>query len=423
MVIAMIKKENKEVVINGLDHYGRGIARIENKIVFIPNSLPGEVVETKITYIKKNYMEGQVVKIINKSKSRIELKCPCFEECGGCDLMHMQYKDQLLYKETKVKEIVNKFTNIDISCVSNIVMSDDEFNYRNKVSFQINDKIGFYKKKSYEIIDVDYCLISDDSINEIMLTIKENISFENIKQIVIRSSKYEKDTMVIFNVIGKIDEKKIIEVLNKDVTSIIVKENDNYRVIAGNDHIVDKIGELKFIISPDSFFQVNTRQAKRLYDIVLELSQLQGTENILDLYCGTGTIGLYLHKHCKEVLGIEVNKHAIEDAFKNMKLNNISNINFMCGDVGKVLDNVIFKPDLVIVDPPRSGLDKKTINYLFKSKPQKIIYVSCDPVTLARDLNIMEENYLIKEIVPVDMFANTYHVECVVLMSRVENQP
>lgn len=414
----MLLNELKTVKIINLDHQGRGIGRIEDKIIFIPNTLIGEVIEAKITNIKKNYMEGEISVLLETVPIRLEPKCPYFFSCGGCDIMHMPYDQQLLYKENKVKEIIKKFANIEDAIVKPIIGASNPYNYRNKITFQVKNQVGFYKKKSNDIIDVDYCMISDVTINNFIAKIKKEINLNNVRQIIIRSSKNTSDNMVIFITDGLIDETKIVEVLGEDVTSIIEKSSDNYWVISGENYIVEQMGEFKFVISPDSFFQVNTDQAVKLYDQVLDYAELRGDENVLDLYCGTGTIGLYLSPYCKEVLGIEVNDYAVKDALKNKEINKINNIDFKCGDVGRIINNLEFIPDVIVVDPPRTGLDKNTIDNLLKLNSKKIIYVSCDPITLARDLKFLQEKYDIKEITPVDMFSNTYHVECVVKLCR-----
>ena len=412
--------EIKEVTITGIDHYGRGIGKIDGCVIFIPNTLVDEKVKVKITTVKKDYLEGEVIDFLNISEKRITPKCPYFYECGGCDLMHMDYQEQLLFKETKVKEIMQKFAGIDNNLVKEIISSDDLFNYRNKIAFQVKKgKIGFCKKKSYDLVDIDNCLISDEKMNKILKLIKEKIGLYGIEQVIIRSCKNTDDLMIILDINRPIDEEKIIKTLSDIASSIIKKIRNKYTVIVGNDYIIEKLGDLSFIISPSSFFQVNTKQTVKLYNKVLEYAKLTGKEKVLDLYCGTGTIGLYLSRYCKEVLGVEINKNAIKDAFKNKELNNIKNIDFKCGDVSNIIDSINFKPDIIVVDPPRSGLDQYTINQLIKINPEKIIYVSCDPITLARDLNLLKEHYEIKEITPVDMFVNTYHVENVVLLTRL----
>ena len=384
------------VRIEKLDHFGRGIAKVNNMPIFVENSLVDEEVEAIITKEKKNYMEGVVIDYIKKSPLRVKSNCPYYDKCGGCDLLHLSYIEQLKYKENKVKEIIKKFSGLE--CVNNIVGSK-QFNYRNKITLQVKNGIGYFQKKSNDIINIDYCLLVDDKINLIINGLKK-IDVSDVKKIVIRVTNLE--SMVVFY--GNINSN-----IDLDVDTIII----NGKVIKGNGYIREEINDFKFIISPTSFFQVNNVGMINIYNKVLEY--VDGG-NVLDLYCGTGTIGIYVSKKANKVLGIELNNEAIKDALINKKINNIGNIDFISGDVGTILSQNKFKADIVIVDPPRAGLDSKSIDNIIKIKPKKIIYVSCDPVTLARDLNILKEKYDVIEITPFDMFGNTYHVECVSLL-------
>lgn len=388
--------KNLIVEIEKLDHFGRGIAKVNNVPIFVENALIDEEVETLITKEKKNYMEGIVSKYLKKSPLRMESKCPYYDKCGGCDLLHLSYDEQLKFKENKVKEIIKKFSGLE--CVKDIVASK-QFNYRNKITLQVNKDIGYFKKRTNDIIAIDKCLLVDDKINKIIAELK-NVDVSKINKIVIRVTNLE--SMVVFY--GNITNK-----INLDVDTIIV----NNKVIKGNGYIKENINGLNFIISPTSFFQVNNIGMINIYNKVLDY--IDGG-NVLDLYCGTGTIGIYVSKKANKVLGIELNKEAVKDALFNKKINNINNIDFISGDVGIILFKNNFKADIVIVDPPRAGLDSNSINNIIKIKPNKIIYVSCDPVTLARDLNILKEHYDVLEITPFDMFSNTYHVECVCLL-------
>lgn len=394
------------VDIEKYDHQGRGIGYTDGIITFIPNALINEKVKIRITKNTKKVREAEVIGIIEKSSDRLDPNCKYFNLCGGCNMMHISYEQELEYKENKVKEIINRYTDIDIEKVKKII-PNKELNYRNKATFQVKGKVGYYKEKSYDIIPIDNCLIVDNKINDILNILKQ-MDLSNIYQIVVRSSKNLDETMVVFK--GTNIDTSIL----KDKVSTIILYNKEYKLMSGNGYIVDKIGEYSFIISPESFFQVNTNNAYNLYNKVFEY--VKESDNLLDLYCGTGTIGIFLSKICKKVTGVEINKYAIEDALKNKELNKIKNINFVCSDTANYyeLDNF----DTVVVDPPRSGLDNKTIDYLFNLKSKKIVYVSCDPVTLARDLKLLSELYDAIEIKPVDMFSRTYHVECVVKLCR-----
>ncbi len=388
-----------EVEIINLDHFGRGIARLD-KPIFIDNALVGETVEIEITKDKKKYSEGRVIDYIKKSPLRVESNCPYYDKCGGCDLLHLSYEEQLKYKENKVKEIIKKFCGLE--CVNKIVPSK-QYNYRNKVTLHANKKIGYYQKKSYDIIAIANCLIADDKINDLIKKLNK-IDLNTINKIIIRASS--KETMLVV-------EGGVIDInFFKEVDTIIV---DN-KLLKGKGYIIEEISNLKFIISPNSFFQVNYLGMINIYNQVLKY--VDNNTNVLDLYCGTGTIGIYLANKVNHVLGIEINESAINDALLNKKINHLDNIEFKLGDVGTILNNNNFKADCIVVDPPRAGLDNITIKNIIKIKPPKLIYVSCDPVTLARDLNILSADYKIVEITPFDMFSNTYHVECVALLMK-----
>lgn len=386
--------KNLEVEITNLDHFGRGIVKKE-KPIFIDNALVGEIVEIEITKDNKKYSEGRVIKYIKKSPLRVESNCPFYDKCGGCDLLHLSYQEQLKYKETKVKEIIKKFSGLE--CVKEIVPTI-QYNYRNKITLHVQKKLGYYQKKSYDIINIDNCLIADDRINDLIKKLN-NIDLNTITKITIRVSS--KESMLVIEG-GKLDITSF-----KEVDTIIV---DN-QVLKGRGYIIEEINNLKFVISPDSFFQVNRLGMINIYNQVLKY--VDNDTKVLDLYCGTGTIGIYLADKVNQVLGIEINKSAINDALMNKKINNLDNIDFKLGDVEDVLNNNSFKADCIVVDPPRAGLGNMVIKNIFKIQPQKLIYVSCDPVTLARDLNILKDKYNVVEITPFDMFSNTYHVECV----------
>lgn len=392
--------------IEKLDNKGRGICFVDDKITFVENALPEEEVDIEIANSKSKYNEARVKKYNKLSKDRVEVKCPYYDVCGGCDLLHLNYEKELEFKKNKVSSLLKKFGNIDYNITK--IISPLEYNYRNKATFHVKEKIGYYKKKTYEIIPIDNCLLVDNKINNIINKIK-NFNLKNIYEIVIRIGTI--DNMLIIKSNGDVsDEFKTL-----DLSSIVLYKDKKYQTIKGNDHIITKLGELQFIVSPDSFFQVNTKCALELYNKVLEYADLKETDNVLDLYCGTGTIGLFLASHCNYVTGIEINKYAVEDAIKNKKLNHIRNIDFICDDATNVNVNDI---DVVVVDPPRSGLNEKLINYLMNIGSKRIVYVSCDPVTLARDLKILNNKYNISDITLFNMFSKTEHVETVVLLNK-----
>lgn len=410
-------KDKLIVTIDALDHQGRGIVHQNDYVIFVFDALVSEEVEIEIIKIKKKIVEAKVIKILKVSTERIASICPYFKECGGCDLLHMSYQNQLLYKENKVKEIMKKFAGLE-NVVEKIVSNDNVFGYRNKVTFQVKEKVGFYGKRSHEIVEIDKCFLIPDVMNEYLSILKSAMNLSYVNQIMMRYSKYEQKLMVVLDVTKDFSNSQI-SLKELPNISVLVKRRNNYEIIMENDFLLEKVGEFTFKISPESFFQVNTKQMEKLYQLVLDYSGLTGNEKILDLYCGTGTIGIFLSRKAREVLGIEINESAIKDAFWNKKQNQIHNINFMCGDTGSVLKETSFHPDLIVVDPPRAGLDELAISQIKKIKALKVIYVSCDPVTLARDIRRLEQDYEVSTIVPVDMFSNTYHVECVCVLSRL----
>ncbi len=365
-----------DVKIIDYDHLGRGIAKNNGKIIFIPNSIVGERLNIKIIKSKAKYDIGEIVSFIDKSIHRVDNLCPYYNKCGGCNILHMEYKEQLQFKQHKIINIFQKYLHIDTNIIDNIVPSNKQFNYRNKVTLHLKKGIrGMYAQNSDKIVPIKKCILLDPTINDVL------------------SNK-------------KLKSKLVIRTNGKDILT-----NDDQRLKI-------TIGKLTYLVSIKSFFQVNLNITHKLYDRIKQLANLTGTETVIDLYCGTGTIGLYLSDQAKEIIGIEINEQAIMDANQNKQINNINNALFICGDVSEELQIIEKKVDIVIVDPPRRGLDTITINKIISLKPNKIIYVSCDPMTLVRDLKILGSNYRINKIIPFDMFPNTHHVECLTLLIR-----
>ena len=401
-----------ECIVDRLNHQGKGICLVDSRVVFVSDCLPRERVKIKIDHVSKKFVSGVVIDRLSDSSSRVDVKCPYYSSCGGCDIMHMSYSFQHDFKFNKVTDIIRKFVHEDIKI--NEVVYDEQFYYRNKATFHVKEGIGFYKDKTYDLIDIDKCLISSIEINSVLSVLKK-MNLSNVESVVVRSSHFDKSVMVIFSIVGKVDEGYLIDSLKDIVSSIYIKK-DKYKLIYGSEYIADKIGDLKFVISPDSFFQVNTPMAYKLYSKVRDYAGNLDDSNVLDLYCGTGTIGLFVGG--KSLIGVEINESAIHDANINKDLNNISNCKFICGDSGKVLKGLDKNFDVVIVDPPRSGLSELSINEVISVGAKRVIYVSCDPVTLARDLNIFKGFYDIKEISLFDLFPNTNHVESVCLLVK-----
>ena len=398
-------------IISRYDDFGRGITYIDGKICFVNNALIDEEVDIEVVNEKSKYIEAKTNNIIKNSNKRKNPECPFFLNCGGCNIMHMKYDEQLLFKKNKVINILSRFANLN-NIVKEILPSK-EFIYRNKISLKVIDgKLGYFKDNTNELIEIDKCLLVSGAINETIKELKK-INLNNINEVIIRSN-YKSDVLLYLEG-SNIDDNYLINKLYK-ISNIVVKDNTR-RIIKGNDFIIDSINDYNFKVSVESFFQVNSYGVGVLYKKVLEYAKLTKNEKVLDLYCGTGTIGIFLSKDSKEVYGIEINKKAIEDANYNKELNNIGNINFICSDVGKIKEE--FKDiDLVVIDPPRAGLSKDAINNVLDINAKKIIYVSCDPITLARDLKELGNNYDAKEVTLVDMFPNTYHVECVCLLMK-----
>ena len=400
-----MKIEN--VKIEKLDNLGRGIAKVNNKIVFVDNALPDELVNIEIVKDKKNYSLAKNNKLLKKSIYRRKV-CPYSEFCGGCDLINLEYNKQLEYKSKKIEELIKRNFNNDIKI--NSIIYDKDFSYRNKILLHISqDKLGFFEQMSNNIIDIEKCLLVNGKANNLIKSIRKFIkNNKKLKSVVIRISS-NGDTMLIFN--GDSLENKILEYFS--MVDVIVLNN---KTIKGQ-FIKERLGDKEFLIYPNSFFQVNMFNTLNLYNEVRRMTYNKRYDNILDLYCGTGTIGIFLSDIATSVVGIEIIEDAVIAAKRNADINNIENIKFICGRVEDYIDR-FNNIDLIIVDPPRSGLDKKTINNIKRINPKEIIYVSCDPMTLVRDLKELKEDYLIKEITPVDMFPNTHHVECVCLLCR-----
>lgn len=367
-----------EVKIEKLDHYGRGITKINNKICFVKNALPKEIVEIKIEKETKKYFLANITKIIKRSNDRVTPPCPLYENCGGCNLEHISFEKENEFKKQKVQEIMEKFAKIDKKLVQDIIF-DKPYHYRNKIILHCqNDKIGLYKGKSNTIIPVEKCYLVEDKLNK------------EIQKIT--PSKEE-------NIILRIGNK----------TEEILNQNTNM--------ITSILGTKQYRVSKKSFFQVNSSITEKIYNEIKGIIQKKNSKNILDLYCGTGTIGIYISDEVNKVLGIESCKEAIVDAKENVKRNNATNCTYLLGKVEDLTKEITNEYDTAIIDPPRSGLNKKVIDKLLEITPNTLIYISCDPVTLARDLKLLKEAYNISYIRPYNMFPRTYHVECVCILN------
>lgn len=448
-------KKNEEYIVDIIDngYQGEGIAKIDNYIIFIPYALKGEKVKVKILKVTTSHAYGKIIEIIVKSENRVQEDCSTYKKCGGCNLRHIDYSETLKIKKSNVESCLKKVNLKDIKINDCIGMKMPLY-YRNKLQYPVgisengNPVMGVFTERSHNIIDTKECKIQNQECqiiaNDIFKFITENnIDVYNeknlkgtIRHIIIRIGIKTNEIMVILvtneKKINK--EKELIQYLtrkhkeiktivkninNKNTNVILGKENE---VLYGNGYIYDFLGDYKFKISPMSFYQVNPIQTEVLYNKAIEYANLTGTETIFDLYCGIGTIGLFASKHASKLYGIEIIEQAIQDAKENAEINNVKNAEFFAGDVEKLLPEFIKKqnimPDVIFIDPPRKGLDETTIKTILSIKPKKMVYISCNPATLARDLSKLIEAYNIKEITPVDMFPYTSHVECVTVLYR-----
>lgn len=442
-------KKNKEYLVEIIDQgfEGEGIAKIEGFTIFIEGAIKGEKCRILIVKVTSSHAFGKLVEILEKSKYRVEPDCATYKRCGGCNLRHIDYEETLNIKQNTVQNLVNKTLNNKIKVEMTVGMGNP-YNYRNKAQYPVGfDKsgepvMGVYAKRTHEIIPMRNCMIQNpvsEKIANVVLGffIKNNIPIYNekngeglLRHIVIKVGIKTHEIMCIL-VLNKKElkkEKELIKVLIREFPEIktIVKnynmKNTNVilgnknEVIYGDGYIYDELGDYTFKISPLSFYQINPIQTEALYNIAIEMADLKKTDTLFDLYCGIGTIGIFASPYVNRVYGIEIVKQAIEDAKENSNINNIRNIEFFAGDVEKVFENVLkehnVKPDVIFVDPPRKGLDKHTIENILNIKPEKIVYISCNPASLVRDLKLLEESYEIKKIQPVDMFPFTSNVEC-----------
>lgn len=402
-----------QVEIVRLDDRGRGIGYLNGKIVFVEDALPQELVRVKMTREKKKYCEAKVVERLVTSKERVIPECRYYGTCGGCNLMHLSYFKQLEYKKKKGIQLFQKFAGVELEDVE--IISSEPFYYRNKVVVHVEQgKMGYYQKESHQFVEIDHCLLLHPKINQLFTELKGASFLNSVENIMIRTFQDGVETQIVFYPQENLDHEEIIHRIKHLVTSIYV----DHTCIYGNDEILEKIGDRNYLVRPESFFQVNTKTTKKLYDQVKEKLEPSEKDVVLDLYCGAGTIGLYIAPYVKHVYGVEIVKEAVMSAKKNQKINRTKNIEFYVGDTKTILEEFHLQANKVIVDPPRSGLDQKTKEYLLKLVPERIVYVSCDPVTLTRDIKDLSSKYELKTITFVDMFPNTEHVESVCLLKR-----
>ena len=450
----MLKKNDKiPVTIDSCTSLGSGVGKYNGMTVFAANTAPGDHALLHIIKAKPNYAIGKVDKIIHPSKMRITPDCPVFEKCGGCAFGHLNYDDELKIKARQVKENFARIAGIDTEPAP-IIRGVSEKRYRNKAQYPVQSDrhglalIGFYAPHSHRVIDCADCLLQPEDFKKVtdifrnwirlfkITTYNEQTRKGLLRHIYIRAAVSTNELMVCIVINGNdipFKDELVFELKDAlpNLKSIVINKNkkdtnvvlgDECITIYGNSYITDELCGLKFDISPLSFYQVNHDTAQLLYQKAKEYADLQGNEVVLDLYCGTGTIGLTMADKAKKIIGVEIIPQAVENAIENAKKNNIDNARFICADAAKaaqVLKDEGITPDVAIIDPPRKGCSKDLLETLAKMNPSKIVYVSCDSATLARDVQILEQlGYSFKEVTPVDMFPRAPHVEAVALLKK-----
>lgn len=443
-------EKNKEYIVDIIDHgfEGEGIAKIDNFTIFIPNTIKGEKVKIVIVKVLSSHAFGKVLEIISSVSYRIESDCSTYKRCGGCNLRHIQYEKTLKIKQNAIQSLVNK-TLKDKVIVQPVLGMENPYHYRNKAQYPIGiDKngqpvMGVFANRTHEIIPIESCLIQNQKTEKIAkfifdFIVKNNIAIYDEKTgkglirhimtkigvktneimciIVVNGKKFPKENELVIEIMNQFSQvKSIVKNINMKNTNVILgQENVN---LYGDGYIKDQLGKFIFKISPLSFYQVNPIQAERLYYLGVDMAQITNQDVVFDLYCGIGTISLFMSQYAKKVYGIEIVEEAVKMAKENAELNQVNNVDFIAGDVEKVLDDLLYKkkiiPDIVMVDPPRKGLDRNSVENILHIKPKRLVYISCNPATLVRDLAKLEAWYVVKDIKPVDMFPFTSHCEVV----------
>ncbi len=457
----------KNIFVSNYAAEGKAIARIDGKVIFVEGAVPGDVADVALSKTKKDWAEGKAVAIREYSKERVQPFCIHFGVCGGCKWQMLPYGKQLEYKQQECIDAFKRIGKMNTIPVLPIIGSDNTIHYRNKLEFTFSNRkyvteaefnqlqkdewpggaLGYHVPRLYDkVIDISECWLMNDVNNVIRNSLRDfalqnEYSFYDIKEhkgwlrniIIRRSIVGALMVNIVFGYDDLTQRQKLCDFLLKRIPSITTllytinsKWNDTIydietNVVFGNGFIMEKLGEFDFKISPKSFFQTNTKQAEQLYHVIKQFASLTGNETLYDLYCGTGSIGIFLSKNAKRIIGVDVIHDAISDAKENAAINKIQHVSFFCGDVIKICDDTFFKeqgdPDVVIVDPPRSGLHEKLVKKILEIAPPKLVYVSCNVATQARDILLLSEKYDVEKLQPVDMFPHTHHIECVALLS------
>jgi 23S rRNA (uracil1939-C5)-methyltransferase len=456
------KSDIVELWINRMAYGGKGIAHLDGLVVFVDGAIPGDRVMARVVSKKKDYAEAKLEELLDPSPDRINAPCPYSGYCGGCAFQHLRYEKQLEYKKGHIRDSISRIGAIDNVLVHDVIPSDRIYGYRNKMEFSFSDRcwlpaeeyakgereggfgLGLHMPYTFsKVMDIDACLLQHDTGNLILNEVKRYVKESGVPVYGLKSHKgfwrfltlrYSTafDEWLVNLVTSEEDSGAVIplsEALCKGFDKIkTVVNNINTRkaavasgereiILTGEGYIRDRIGPHTFQVSANSFFQTNSSGAGRLYEKVMEYAELEGHEVVLDLYCGTGTIPIFISKKAKEVIGMEIVAAAIQDAERNCISNDALNCRFILGDIRETLPNIRFKPDVLIIDPPRAGIHEDILKGIMSMAVKKVVYVSCNPATMARDIGRMSDRYLVKEIQPVDMFPHTYHIEAVAKMA------
>lgn len=458
----------EQVEINDAGAEGKAVGRVNEKVVFVPYAVPGDVVDVQVTKKRKSYYEGKITRFHKKSERHVKPFCEHFGVCGGCKWQHMSYEDQLYYKQKQVKDNLERIGKVDTSSMNPILASPNDKYYRNKLEFSFADKrwidpdepnipndsrenlgLGFHIPRIFDkVVDVNHCYLMEEPANKIRLEVKKytaenGYTYYNprnwtgfLRNLAIR--KTNTGDVLVNLVVLEADKEQIFPLLDHleetfpEITSLFYtvnpKKNDSLSDLEathykGKDHIIEKMEDLYFKIGALSFYQTNSEQAYQLYKVARELAAFSGEETVYDLYTGAGTIANFVAKQAEKVVGVEYVEDAVRDARENARLNNIPNTKFVAGDMMKIFDDEFVrqhgKPDVIITDPPRAGMHPNVVQQLRKLRPQRIVYVSCNAATQARDVNTLLDLYNVKAIQPVDMFPQTHHVENVMLLEKM----
>ena len=463
--MALRKGDIIELTIETMAYGGRGLGRLDGLVVFVRGGVPGDRIQAKVYKKKRDYAEAGLMELISPSPDREAAPCPYFGYCGGCQWQNVTYKKQLDYKSAHVLEPVEHIGGIRNVTVHPAIPSEKQYGYRNKMEFSFSDRrwylpdeldrlkdpgdfaLGLHVPGAFQkVIDVSACLLQEETGNQILglvrkyvkdskipvyglkshqgfwryLTIRYSVAFDEWMVNIVTSEERLDIVQPLADLIKRRFDRvtTVVNNINSRGASIAVGERET--ALCGDGYIRDKIGPFTFRISANSFFQTNTRAAEKLYQVVADYAGLEGSETVLDLYSGTGTIPLFLSERVQSVIGIEINRSATSDAVNNAKENGIDNCRFICGDIREKLADTAVAPDILIIDPPRAGMHKDVLARVMALSPEKIVYISCNPTTLARDLAEMTVGYDVLDIQPVDMFPHTYHIEAVAKLALRE---